>query len=882
MDIMLLRPEGKLNATATDPPPTWNAFVESLIEGRRATCEVLRDIKETYNSLGQRRDIDVWNDVTQGSKLLRFLTPIPEKIKGLEKKTTPVDWKHLDSWINNVEKSTREELNNTYRLLSLLGIDPLRITTAKNVGTVLEMIKSTPLAQWQGFMLGPHWMSCVKESDRLDRNNPDDLLGISVDLFSPKVLLPAAEVMHRWQSLKKMADDEALVSFEKIWTGLTISARIRLLKEKYPQLPSHPHSDLYAWVQDSKLEKQLFMAPLLNFEDLSQDNVLPRLLKARAALHPTFFRSIDSSSVHWGIWCGALKQLKVKGRMSFTPETGEGAKSYGISLQPRIESECWSIPGFNEVRPSTGLYQLKAQCYTYDVLVSFAQSLLEPHRPGMRVLANEDGTTGAGKTGVFSEGLSEVPDIPDQHVGDDAYFGVSDVDLVDKGDESLTLLARCARNNYGRSPNIIDLEYVGDLLRSSLDEALDDLSQQRDSPDSWAMRAASSSGSASNLLRVIFSRIDTFHTLCLHSDAVLKHDWRKAQDGPTAPSEHREAFRQIVSLHVALKCTLNEILCQVKDIKWSPDKDCSIIFSRLFNLLKANEPSLRIMGIHAVMRMIDRELEKVDAQVTIPFAVMRILNDLSVLAVCLEETAKHYNFASDCSSYASMVKGLVAEWEARQRPFMSVIDDTLRELGESKVKKLDALVRKTGDPLPSRHNAFWTAVDMHMDNSSQSSEARLVVDTIQQTPIALINSKLLPVSYLPHSADEPTQTKIRRGRRRGKTKAQSLTTLPLTAQNSPSPSPPSVVIRPTKNITFWVAFLAPSSEDSSDLFWLDFCNAMRGIGFKIFRQGGSGRQFKGELGMIVFHEPHGHKVTHKIACIQWRSRIFKRFKVVLE
>ncbi|KFY22144.1 hypothetical protein V491_02871 [Pseudogymnoascus sp. VKM F-3775] len=706
-------------------------------------------------------------------------------IKDLEKKTTAVDWKDLDRWINNVEGSTQEDLNNTYRLMSLLGIDPLHITMAKNLGTIHEVTKSNPLYQWQEFMLGPHWTSCVKESDRFDCNNPDDPLGISVDLFSPKVLVPAAEVMHRWQSLKQMADDGALVSFEKIWTGLTRSARIRWLKEKYPQLPSYPHSDLFLW-----------RPCLLNFEDLSQDSVLPQLLNAREALHPAFFRSIDSYSVRWGIWCGALKQLKVKGRMSFTPETGDGAKSYGISLRPTSDSECLSIPGFNEVRPSTGLYQLKAQCYTYDVLVIFAQSLLEPPRPSMRVLANEDETTGAGKTEVFSEGVSEVPDIPDEYVGDDASFGVADVDLVNKGDECPTLLARCARNNYGRSPNIIDLEYVGDLLRSSLDEALDDLSQQRDSPDSWAMRAASSSGSASNLLRVIFSRIDTFHTLCLHSDAVLKHDWRKAQDGPTAPSEHREAFRQIVSLHVALKY-------------------CSIIFSRLFNLVKANEPSLRTMGIHAVMRMIE-------AQVAIPFAVMRALNDLSVLVVCLEETSKHCNFASDCSSYSSMVTGLVAEWETRQRPFMSVIQDSLRELGESKVKKLDALVRKTGDSLPSRHNAFWTAIDEYMKISSRSSETKLVVDKIQQTPIALIDFKAPSLSYFSHGTHEPTQTKIRRGRRRGKTKAQSLTTLSMTAQNSPSPSPPSIVIRPTKNIAFWAAFLAPSSENSSDLFWLDF------------------------------------------------------------
>lgn len=887
MAFTLLQPvETTLNTAVLNLPPgsAWNTIVETAIKDMRDTCKVLHTFKKMYNPLGDR-SIDVWKCVTEFEGFMPSFGPIQEKIKDLEKETTAVDWTHLDRWINGVEESTRKRLNYLYRDMLLYGVDPLGIATAKDMSTIFEKIKSSPLVQWQEFTMGPNWASCMKEVDCISCNNPADFNGIPVELFSPKVLGSAAEVMRRWKKLKEMAAKKLLDSFEQEWAELTTSARIRWLKEKYPELPSYPHSDLYAWVQDSKLEKKLFMAPLLNIEDLSQDDVLPRLLRAREALHPAFFRSIDGRSVNWGMWCGALGQVNVKGMMSITPETGHGTESYGISLQPKIDSESFSLPGFNQVRPIIGLYQLQAQLYTYDFLVSCPQSLLCPSRLSARGFANEGATGGAGQTGVFSGNLAGVPGVPGGHVDAGAFFGGLGVGLSGGGTACggyPTLLARCARKNYGRSANTIDLEYVGDLLSTSLDEALDALSQQRVSPDSWAMRAGTSSGSASNLLRAIFGRIDTFHTLCFHLDAVLKHDWRKAQDGPTAPPENREAFRQIVSLHVALKSTLNEILCQMKDIKWSADKNSSIIFSRLFNLLKEDETSLRVIGIHAVMRMIDREIEKVEAHVRIPFAVMCALNDMSVLAVCLEETSKHYNFASHSSTYSLMTMELVARWETRQRPFMSVIEDTLHALGKSEVKKLDVLVRKMGDSLPSRHSTFWTAVDKYMGNSSQSNEVRSIVDKIQQTPIALINSKVSPVSYPPHSAHEPTRTQIRRCNRRRDVKVQSPTILSITAPMANSPSPPSIVIKPTKNINFWTALLAPSSENGSELFWTDFCKAMEGIGYQIYSQGGSGRRFEGEPGVIVFHEPHGHKITHQCARSEWLKRLSKRFEVKLE
>jgi hypothetical protein len=96
MDFMLLRPvKGTLNATAPDPPPTWNAIVEMAIKDMRDKCEVLHALKKMYNPLGERHSI--WECGTETERFMPSLGSIKDTIKDLEKKTTPVDWKDLVS-----------------------------------------------------------------------------------------------------------------------------------------------------------------------------------------------------------------------------------------------------------------------------------------------------------------------------------------------------------------------------------------------------------------------------------------------------------------------------------------------------------------------------------------------------------------------------------------------------------------------------------------------------------------------------------------------------------------------------------------------------------------------------------------------------------------
>ena len=77
----------------------------------------------------------------------------------------------------------------------------------------------------------------------------------------------------------------------------------------YPDLFDKPHLDIFGWAQNSvpenqHIDKEVFITPLLNVEALSEDDVLPDLLQARASSHPRWFCAIDGRSVALGIFVG--------------------------------------------------------------------------------------------------------------------------------------------------------------------------------------------------------------------------------------------------------------------------------------------------------------------------------------------------------------------------------------------------------------------------------------------------------------------------------------------------------------------------------------------------------------------------------------------------
>ena len=297
------------------------------------------------------------------------------------------------------------------------------------------------------------------------------------------------------------------------------------------------------------------------------------------------------------------------------------------------------------------------------------------------------------------------------------------------------------------------------------------------------------------------------------------------------------------------------------------------------------------MGLPQVMRVIDLEI-KSDGKNKIPFTVMRALNDISVLAVGVRETWKHINFVTCATDHVYMVNELETRWEKRQRPWKLVVENALQALPESEFHKLDKYVRKAISPR-LRHLRFWAVIDKHMRDSSQGGEINEVLDIIQRTaPIDTTTEETDPTYtwVTCEAVPTPSNTKVRRSRYRRGPPSQHLPPAASPAEKAPLRDP--IVIEPKTNREFWTALLAPSSENSTELHWDDFCKAMKGIGYRIIPQTGSSYRFEydeprasasnGSPGTIIFHAPHGGgKVTHRQARMWWLGRLLSRFELIL-
>ncbi|KAJ9137696.1 hypothetical protein NKR23_g8975 [Pleurostoma richardsiae] len=552
----------------------------------------------------------------------------------------------------------------------------------------------------------------------------------------------------------------------------------------------------------------------------------------------------------------------MEGVLSFAPDVGnEAAEPYRAVLKHGEDRNTRRSPAnLNEAIPGHGLYQLEAQRRVYGSLVRCAEELPDPSGP--------------------AAATEKSPRRKD-------------------GDESLPLLTRSSRLDYYGHPEMIDLKYLDSLVKTSLAEAQDDLWQLRRDAGLWANRLgvtpATPPGRVSNLLRTVFGRIDIFHTLSRHLDTVQQHDLFRSQYYARLDSklpEGGDALRLLTSLHGVFSSVLEEEFDLLHSFAWSPQECASDTLSRLFRMVKTNDPSIRVMGLPAVMRVIDRELQESGMQEQVPFVVMQALNDMSVVAVCLRETAKHYNLVSSFNDHAILANELEEEWEKQERPWSSVVEDTLGALGGDERHKLNVHIHDKKVDVQSRHRAFWNDVDTHMETSSPGKESsKAIVNLIRQTaPIDAVPSRLAAATshndWFTGNDHSPqlTLTQINRSRRRN----------PCLSYQSPAPGPaqiplgkPLPVIRPVQDRDFWKALLAP--ENRSELRWSGFQRALKGIGYHIVRQGGSARRFEFEdgaggenPGTIVFHEPHGGKVSHREAQDWWLKRLKTRMTLNIE
>lgn len=788
-----------------------------------------------------------------------------EQIERLEHMSSPIDWENLDQWIKKADIAYRDMKTQCFNCIDALGTDISVLgTSMPNPQTIIGILQNSPAAPELRRQGGPNWAFSIEELSRLDPNpNIKDCISLVEEQLRWSISRRVNAIMSDWMTLR---DGENRALFRGKWSGLTQLARKRWLLQQYPDLPMHPHSDICAWADSSELENQsldrrLFTSSLLNIEDLSHSDVLIKFLETRAARHPQLFRIADSRSVTFGIWSGSLRPISARGLMVSFNLHSEDPTQYGVFLKPT------DIPGVsytsdpNDEAPVRGLYQLEAQQRTYRFL---------------------------------SRCLSDLLDDPMIETQKE-----SSADTINF-DRSTSLLTRALRLDYYGRPWTVDLTYLDNLINASLDEAQDDLWRLRNDANTWMARVgetpANSSGRVSNLLRTVFGRIDIFHTLSRHLTVLKEHDMFDTQqyslDVCQVPKED-EALGLLMSLHVAFLSLLEEQLCLFPTMGLPTDESMSPVLSRLFSLLKANHPTLRAIGLPAVMRTIDREIEHCRFPAGISHLVMQTLNDVSVLSGCLQETAKHYNLISSYKKYYLSANVLQDGWRQQRRPWISIITNVLDALGENGKRKLDAHAHDKRIDLPSRHRSFWMIIDEHMLKSSRGNDVdkRVVFGIQAAAPLDPVQPTMdhIAAHYAGGAGLEAaiTMTKLKRSKHHRLRQERLPNTLPILPPKQAELLP---VVKPVKDKEFWKALLAPSSRHSTEVSWLDFCHAMKRIGYVEIRQGGSGRRFEykkdatgcatgGVPGTIVFHEPHanGGKVTHRNAQQWWLRRLKQRF-----
>ncbi|EFZ04509.1 hypothetical protein MAA_01583 [Metarhizium robertsii ARSEF 23] len=728
------------------------------------------------------------------------------------------------------------------------------------------MIQVSPAGQQFRRTLGPNWAAGL---DSLQNLSPVPSPQNSVDptKFEAFISMRIQKITEDWVKLQK--DVGCRASFRKRWRQLTREARKDWLQMR--SIPRDPHSHVYAWAQglesgDQAISRSSFMSSLLNIEDLSDGSVLPDFLDARANTHPRLFRYTDSLSVLSGVYTGYLSLKCVPGMIvTFAPEI-TGVEEYGISLERgvAIDGEAYPLT-LNEETPGMSLLQLEAQQRVYRFL---ADCLLV--------------------------GLND----PSSESGNESLPCIT-------GDEECpSLLPRAVRLDYYGRPGTIDLKYLGNLVNASLDEAREDLWQLRQDCGVWMNRLDETPGRmpgrTSNHLRVVFGRIDSFHTLSRHLLLLEKYNFFADQNHEldiSGLSKDSEARGLLISLHVALVSVLEEQLCWLESVPWPKGTGNLSVLLQLLELLRTNNPALRILDMAAVMRVTDREIAKVDFGDSDTFLMMQALNDVSVLVCCLKESSKHSVLFSFLGEHIHLVNDLENKWEKQNRPWRSVMEKTLAALGETERHKLDRHIRNQSIDAKSRHLDFWQVINRYMVASSQGNIANeeVVYEIQQAAPVDMTRPVLnhAHAGWVGQANDESgiTVTKLRRSKTRRDIQSKPLVLNPeQIAKARPLP-----VITPVRDIWFWSALSAPCSENKSELSWSDFETAMVNIGYKIHRHGGSGRRFEygkedasscasnGTPGTIVFHEPHAKrgKVSHHLAKSWWLGRLQRRFELKL-
>ncbi|KAH1807661.1 hypothetical protein KXX35_008539, partial [Aspergillus fumigatus] len=351
------------------------------------TGTITRDINELGPQLRALAAENFCNDA-----VLRLPPQIEKRIRLFEAITgQTLEWGDVESWLDRAREVIETHEKN-FQILSELGLDLNALPKLDHEFTVTEIIRtrsgSSPLIKMLETTFGPNWPSRRGQIDTVSGLYSSNDNAIPLHKVQPSIEDTAEEIMTLWRALQEMTAE--LGNFEQKWSRMLTAERHAWLQNT-GKIHYEPDSAISLLAQRSgsePLDKDAFLAPLLNVEDLAQGDVLPHLLKTRSTIHPKSFLHVDSRFVWLGYWCGALARIKIEGRISFYFGPGEENPKYGIQFEPDTLKQ---RPGL--LNPTIGLYQLRAQKSVYKFLVSCASRVSQPLMLGDHPSDSTDGGT---------------------------------------------------------------------------------------------------------------------------------------------------------------------------------------------------------------------------------------------------------------------------------------------------------------------------------------------------------------------------------------------------------------------------------------------------------------------------------------------------------
>ncbi|WOO76897.1 uncharacterized protein LOC62_01G000510 [Vanrija pseudolonga] len=260
-----------------------------------------------------------------------------------------------------------------------------------------------------------------------------------------------------WKYHKQLSDivQRHEATIQKRWAKKTKAQRLRILLSAWPNmLPIHrPELEAYKRRSPNPLdadERDVYMFPYINQEDLVKPRTFPLLLNARARNLPCDFAGADLNAMHLGSVLGVIS-CKYLNEHTMMLNGMRNPDDYGklLSWDDHPEAMKWMVT--KQFQPGDGLLVLEVQGRILEFLAKCAQQLLSDI-PIDRLLSEE------------------YPVLPEPSLAPEAATSL------------VNSLADLAEEAPYRLPRAIDLARIEFLLQARYDQAVDHLWTLREDP----------------------------------------------------------------------------------------------------------------------------------------------------------------------------------------------------------------------------------------------------------------------------------------------------------------------------------------------------------------------------------------------------------------